>query len=97
MEQKKFLTSANIVAVFLTVLLGVANIFAQGVTQGVPLKLVKYPDTIFMNATIVTLDNHELNADSGSIVQAMAVHNDIIIALGTQEEIMGMTRTKVTG
>ena len=65
-------------------------VVAQTTVQGVPSFLVEYPDRIFMNAVIVTLDNHELNSNPGSIVQAMAVRDETIIALGTNEEIMAL-------
>ncbi len=57
-------------------------------SQDVPTQLVSYPDTIFHNAVIVTLDNHELNADPGTIVTAMAVTDSVIVALGTNQDIL---------
>jgi len=65
------------------------SVFIQVEAQGIlPAELVKYPDTIYVNAKIVTLDNHELNADPGSIVEAMAVRDEVIIALGSEQEVM---------
>lgn len=75
-----------------------ATVFAAGIPvasaqverQEAPSILVEYPDTIFRNAKIVTLDNHDLNPDPGSIVESMAVRDAIIIALGTEEEILAL-------
>jgi hypothetical protein len=86
MKQNKIIPGIKETAMILVVLLWTSNLFAQGV----PSVLVKYPDTIFMNAVIVTLNNHELNADPGSIVQAMAVRDNVIVALGSEQEIMAL-------
>ncbi len=58
--------------------------------QQVPDSLINWPDTIYTNARIVTFDNTEINDDPGTIAEAMAVRDDVIIALGTAEEIMAM-------
>jgi len=67
-----------------------AAVIAQDRSTGISPLLVRYPDTIFMNATIVTLDNHEMNTDPGSIVQAMAVRDDMILALGSEQDILAL-------
>ncbi len=59
-------------------------------SQQVPPQLISYPDTIFHNAVIVTLDNHELNANPGTIVNAMAVTDSVISALGTNPDILAL-------
>jgi hypothetical protein len=91
MKQRKIIKGNNVIIIALMIVLGTINIYAQGTQQVIPSLLVKYPDTIFMNAVIVTLDNHDLNADPGSIVQAMAVRDNVIIALGSAQEIMALT------
>jgi hypothetical protein len=50
-----------------------------------------------MNATIVTLDDHDMNDNPGTIVQAMAIRDEIIIGLGSNEQILRMAgpNTKV--
>lgn len=58
--------------------------------QNIPTQLIDYPDTIFKNAVIVTLDNHDLNADPGTIVEALAVKDSVIFALGTNQEILSL-------
>ena len=90
MKQNIFMMSVNVIVITLMLALVTTNVYAQGSSQGIPSLLVKYPDTIFMNATIVTLDNHQMNPDPGSIVQAMAVRDEIIIALGSEQEIMAL-------
>jgi hypothetical protein len=88
MKQKKHIRGVNVIVIALMLVLGPINVLAQERVQGVPSLLVKFPDTIFMNAVIITLDNHEMNSDPGTIVQAMAVRDDVIIALGSEQEIM---------
>jgi len=56
--------------------------------QGIASELIKYPDTIYINAEIITLDNHNLNSDPGTIVEAMAIRDSVIIALGSIQHVM---------
>jgi len=85
---------SKLIGLGLALLLGVASAQAQ---QNLPAEVVRWADTIYMNATIVTLDDHEMNANPGTIVQAMAVRDEIIMALGSNDEIMRMAgpNTKV--
>ena len=62
----------------------------SSMAQGVDQRLINYPDTIFHNAVVVTLDNHELNANPGSIVEAIAVKDRVIMALGTNQDILSL-------
>ena len=55
-----------------------------------PAAVVQWADVIYTNATIVTLDDHEMNSNPGSIVQAMAVRDEKIIGLGTAADILKM-------
>ncbi|NNE39065.1 MAG: hypothetical protein HKN08_12225 [Gammaproteobacteria bacterium] len=69
----------------------VFNIFSQGlVAQDVPGLLINYPDTIFHNAVVVTLDNHDLNADPGTIAESIAVADSVIVAVGTNQDILSL-------
>jgi len=45
-------------------------------------------DTIVYNAHIITLDDHDFNANPGTIVQAMAMRNGVIQAVGSEKEVM---------
>jgi len=85
---------SKLIGLGLALLLGVGSAQAQ---QNLPAEVVRWADTIYMNATIVTLDDHEMNANPGTIVQAMAVRDEIIMALGSNDEIMRMAgpNTKV--
>ena len=69
--------------------LAAANVFAQS-AGSLPSEVVRYADVVYVNAHIVTLDNHEMNADPGSIVQAMAVRDEVIIALGSDRDMRRM-------
>lgn len=68
------------------VLLGMASLGANA--QDLPAELVRYPDSIYMNAVVVTVDNHEMNTDPGTIVEAIALRDGEIMALGSDEEIV---------
>lgn len=56
--------------------------------SGLPAAVIQYADAVYINSTIVTLDDHAMNANPGTIVQAMAVRDEKIIGLGTNDEIM---------
>ncbi|MGK0298170.1 MAG: cytosine/adenosine deaminase-related metal-dependent hydrolase [Gammaproteobacteria bacterium] len=66
-------------------------LFIIGLTQPViaqiPEVLVMWPDIIYVNGVIVTMDDTRMNDNPGSIVQAMAVRDERIIALGSDDEI----------
>jgi hypothetical protein len=53
-----------------------------------PPGLVQYADEVYMNATIMTLDDPEMNSNPGTVVEAMAVRDEVIIGLGTNEEML---------
>lgn len=58
--------------------------------QNLPPEVIAWPDTIYTNAIIVTLDVHELNDDPGTIGEAMAVRDGTIQAVGSADYIMRM-------
>ncbi|MDX1500000.1 MAG: amidohydrolase family protein [Woeseiaceae bacterium] len=58
--------------------------------QDLPPEVIAWPDTIYTNAIIVTLDVHELNDDPGTIGEAMAVRDGVIQAVGPADYIMRM-------
>jgi hypothetical protein len=80
----KKLTWAMLMTVLAT--LASANAFAQNL----PPEVVQYADVVYVNAHIVTLDNHEINPDPGSIVEAMAVRDEVIIGLGSDRDMLRM-------
>jgi len=61
--------------------------FTGRVTAQVPEQLVMWPDIIYVNGDIVTMDDTRINDNPGSVVQAMAVRDEKIIALGSNADI----------
>ncbi len=45
------------------------------------------PDTILYNGKVVTVDNHEVNSELGTIAQALAVKGNAIVAVGSNTEV----------
>lgn len=58
--------------------------------EDLPPEIVNWPDTIYTNAIIVTLDEHELNDDPGTIAEAMAIRDGTIIAVGSADYLAKM-------
>jgi predicted amidohydrolase YtcJ len=56
----------------------------------VGLRAQQAPDTILFNGKIITMDDHAVNERIGSIVQALAVRGDTIVAVGTDAQIRAM-------
>jgi hypothetical protein len=67
------------------------------VTAQVPDAVLAWPDILYVNGKIVTFDDTKMNNNPGSIVAAMAVRDEKIIALGSRADIMKMKgpKTKV--
>jgi predicted amidohydrolase YtcJ len=79
------------------VILALLIVWASGAVpaaQAPPPEVVKWPDTLYVNGVIVTLNDHEMNDNPGTIVQAMAVREGAIQALGTSARIMTMRGPK---
>lgn len=53
-----------------------------------------YPDMIFYNGKIVTVDDSSFGPSVGTIVQAMAIRNDRILKTGTNSEIQALAGPK---
>jgi hypothetical protein len=75
---------------------GLARVSAQDISS-LPSEILRYADAVYVNATIMTLDDHKMNSNPGTIVQAMAIRDEVIIGLGSEAEIMRMAgpNTKV--
>lgn len=54
----------------------------------VPRAVVRFPDLIVYNAKIVTMDDAGINQNPGTIVEAMAVLDGKVMALGSSETIL---------
>jgi len=63
---------------------------AQMSAANLPPEILLYADTVYVNAKIVTLDEHEITPDPGTIAAAMAVRDEMIIALGSEKEMLRM-------
>ena len=77
--------AVSITMVLVTTYMPIIN--AQDISE-LPPELINWPDTIYFNATIVTMDDHRLNDNPGSIVEAMAIRDEKILALGSEDRIM---------
>jgi hypothetical protein len=74
----------------LLVLVMGGQVWAQASVENLPPEILKYADTVYVNAKIVTLDKHDMSSDPGTIAAAMAVRDEIIIALGKDSEMLAM-------
>lgn len=79
-------SSLKLVSLSLTLIFGFTMTVAQA--QNYPDAVLNFADLVFTNATIITLDDHEMNSNPGTIVQAMAIRDGVIIGLGTNEEML---------
>ena len=89
MMQRRLTNAPGVSWLAVLVILASANVFAQN-AGNLPAEVVRYADVVYVNAHIVTLDNHEMNSDPGSIVEAMAVRDEVIIGLGTDRQMRRM-------
>jgi len=78
----------------LLLLVALASGTAVTSAQTPPDALVMWPDTIYTNAKVVTLDVHELNDDPGTIAEAIAVRGEEIEAIGSAAELAKMKGPK---
>ncbi|MCZ6609811.1 MAG: amidohydrolase family protein, partial [Alphaproteobacteria bacterium] len=67
------------------------------VAAQIPDAVIAWPDILYVNGKIVTFDDTKINNNPGSIVEAMAVRDEKIIALGSRGDIIKMKgpKTKV--
>ena len=90
MTLRPYLSFIQTLSMTITLVLFGANVFAQNL----PAEVLRYADSIYINATIVTLDDHTMSDNPGTVAQAMAVRDEVIIAIGTNEEIQKMAGPK---
>jgi hypothetical protein len=86
MKRCSVFSSLTLISLSLVLSFGFTMTAAQA--QNYPDAVFNFPDLIFTNATIITLDDHEMNSNPGTIVQAMAIRDGVIMGLGTNEEIL---------
>ncbi len=56
----------------------------------IPTQLIVYPELIIHNGKIVTVDDKTTSRNPGTIVQALAVRDGKILALGDNQEILAL-------
>jgi hypothetical protein len=86
MKKCPFLSSLKLVSLCITLIFGFTITAAQA--QNNPDSVINFADVIYTNATILTLDDHEMNSNPGTIVQAIAIRDGVIIGLGSNEEML---------
>jgi len=59
----------------------------NALAQQIPKEVLMWPDIIYINGVIVRMDDTRINDNPGSIVEAMAVRDEKIIALGSTADI----------
>ena len=62
---------------------------AQG-SANIPTQMIAWADMVLLNGQIVTIDNHGFNTEVGTTVQAMAIRDGKVLALGNTAEIETM-------
>ena len=83
-SQKNFIFRSYITIVSLLI---ASVTFAQG---KFPSQIISYADTILFNGKVVSMDDDGTNTNVGTMTQAMAVRDKIVLALGTNAEIQAM-------
>ena len=66
------------------------HVRAEASVENLPPEILMYADTVYVNARIITLDKHDMSSDPGTIAEAMAVRDEVIIALGKDSEMLAM-------
>jgi predicted amidohydrolase YtcJ len=88
-------TATSLVSAAVMTLLGATGAYAQQLPPEV--EMMGYPDSIFVNGKVVSMDDASASANPGTIYQAIAVKAGKIMKLGTTEEMKPLTgkNTKV--
>ena len=89
MKKRYFQSILAPIYVFLLLTLALSRVSAQDIST-LPSEILRYADAVYINTTIMTLDDHEMNSNPGTIVQAMAIRDEVIIGLGSEEDILKM-------
>lgn len=89
MRRRRWVLPLN-TARFCAVVFGTVLALVRSAAADLPPEVIQYADIVYLNAKIITLDEHEMTPDPGTIAEAMAVRNQVIMALGSDDEILGM-------
>ena len=87
MKHRRIYTCLQVIGLSLVMLFTMNNASAQ---NQYPPEILQFADSIYTNATIVTLDDHTMNSNPGTIAEAMAIRDEVIIGIGSNEEMMRM-------
>ena len=68
----------------------VLGLFLASAAAQIPSELIVYPELVIHNGRIVTVDDNTFSTDPGTIVEALAVRNAKILALGGNERILAL-------
>jgi hypothetical protein len=90
MRNRPLLLNTTLLWLALLTLVTGGHVWAQASVKNLPPEILRYADTVYINARIVTLDKHDMSSDPGTIAEAMAVRDEIIIALGEDSEMLAM-------
>lgn len=66
----------------------------QALAQSLPPELVRYPDTILHNGKIVAMDDKTTSRNPGTTVEALAIRDGKILALGSNAKILALKGPK---
>jgi predicted amidohydrolase YtcJ len=58
--------------------------------QSVPTEVISYPDTIVHNGKVYTMDDKSNTANTGSVVEALAIRDGKILLSGTNKQILSL-------
>jgi predicted amidohydrolase YtcJ len=61
-----------------------------GWAQTIPSEIVSYPDMIFHNGKIFTVDDKTNSTNTGNVVEALAVRDGKILSTGSNSQILGL-------
>ncbi len=68
----------------------VVGFFLASAGAQIPTELLVYPELVVHNGKVVTVDDHTLSTNPGTIVEALAVRDGKILALGGNEQILAL-------
>ena len=89
MKQRHIVLRLGGLVLSILLMSGLARVTAQDIST-LPPEILRYADAVYVNTTIMTLDDHEMNSNPGTIAQAMAIRDEMIIGLGTEAEMLRM-------
>lgn len=93
MQQTEKRSNPIFVVFALLILLAAGGAWAQSL----PPELIRYADTVLHNGKVVTVDDTTTSTNAGTVVEALAIRDGKILALGKSKEILALKgpQTKV--